>query len=821
MSEEKRKSLLPPYRVLDLTNEKGFLCGKILGDLGADVIKIEPPGGDAARNIGPFFGQSEESLLWLAYNNNKRGITLNIESKDGREIFKRLAERADIIAESFPPGYMDSLGIGYSILSQMNEGIIMASISPFGSEGPYRDYKGSDLTIEAMGGFVFITGEPERPPVRISVDQVYPNAGAQAAMGIMIALYYRSLTGEGQHIDVSMQECAVSMMATMHQFWTLTGSMYRRLGARRFRFGLCIREVWPCKDGYIAMRIVGGEFGRGIGALVEWMAREGMAGPLKDVNWEKLDLGRVSQEEARQWEELFISFFMRHSRAELLDQAVKQGIILAPVNTTKDILEDLQLAARDYWVTMDHPRLGAVTYPGAPFQSTAGSCWIRRHAPAIGEHNEEIYSKELGFSTEELAVLKEGSTIYGGNLMQSRLPLEGLKICDFSWVGAAPWATMYLAVHGAKVIKVESSSRLDFTRLSSPFKDNIPGVNRSGVFLNLNTSKCSMTLNMRHPRAIMIIKRLVAWADVVTENFRPGVMEKWGLGYEELKKVNPDIIMVRSSIQGQTGPRAYLPGYGFGLNGLAGFNHLTGWPDGEPIGVAIAYTDEIVPLFTVIAILTALDYRQRTGEGQCIDLSQFEASLHFLAPALLDYAVNRQVQTRNGNRSSYAAPHGVYRCQGDERWCAIAVFSDEEWDAFCHVLGDPEWTKDPRFATAHSRKKNEDELDRLVEEWTINCLAEEIMVLMQAAGVDAGIVEDSQDLVQRDPQLKYRHHFQRVDHPEMGRCFCESPAFRLSKTSLDYRPAPCLGEHNEYVCKEILGMSDEEFIELLNSGALK
>jgi len=315
--------------------------------------------------------------------------------------------------------------------------------------------------------------------------------------------------------------------------------------------------------------------------------------------------------------------------------------------------------------------------------------------------------------------------------------------------------------------------------------------------------------------------RLVAWADVVAENFAGGAMERMGLGYEELKKIKPDIIMLSSCMMGQTGPYATQPGYGFHMTALAGFNQITGWPDREPTAPHGPYTDFIAPHFNALAILAALDYRRRTGKGQYIDMSQYENGIHFLAPLILDYVINGREADRMGNHSAYTAPHAVYRCRGEDKWCAIAVFTDEEWDSLGKVIGSPVWTNDLRMATPQARKVNEEELDRLIEAWTINYSPEEVMALMQTAGVPAGVVETAEDLLDNDLQLRHRRSFWELDHPEIGKYRSIGASFVLSKSPYELRRAPLLGEHNEYVLKDICGMSDEEIAELVIEGVLE
>ncbi len=445
---------------------------------------------------------------------------------------------------------------------------------------------------------------------------------------------------------------------------------------------------------------------------------------------------------------------------------------------------------------------------------------ISRRAPLIGEHNQEIYEKELALSKQELLTLRQAKG-YPAKLNEKsqrenlkKKALAGIKVADFTRAVAGPITTKTLSDYGAEVIKIEGKVKFDGHRMASPFKDNIPGLNRGGDFNQDSTGKLSIALNLAHPKGIEIAKKFIAQADIVVENFAGGVMKRMGLGYEELKKIKPDIIMLSACMQGQTGPHTTHPGLGFHLTALSGFTHITGWPDREPLDLG-PHTDFIAPHFNVLAILAALDYRRRTGRGQYIDMSQYENGIHFMAPLVLDYTVNQRVANRIGNHHSSAAPHGAYRCRGEDRWCVIAVFTDEEWHSFSKVIGDPTLTTNPKFSTLPARKENEEELDSLVEEWTITHSAEEVMSLMQAAGVAAGVVETGEDLLEHDPQLKHRRFFQELDHPEIGKHYARGPAFVLSKCPCELQRAPLLGEHCEYVLKEILGMSDDEIAELV------
>jgi len=413
------ETLLGGYRALDLTSERGFLCGKILGDHGADVIKVEPPGGEPGRRIWPFYRDiphPEKSLNWFALNTSKRGITLNIETADGQEIFRELVKTADFVIESFEPGYMDNLGLGYPALEQINPRIVMVSITPFGATGPYAHYKASDMVLTAMGGFMYLCGEPDGPPVRISMPQSYFTGSLHGAMGAMIAHYYRETTGEGQHVDISMQEAIICFLMGAVETWDINHVNRTRMGGDSLRTRpeplgpLRLRYFYPCKDGNVDFAPGGG---LNIGLvnsstkLVEFADEEGMAGDLEGYDWRNFNSYKISQEEHDHMMDTLAGFIATKNKKEIYEAAVERGILLAPLNTIKDIVESPQLEAREYFVQVEHPELGdTITYPGAPVKMSEAPWRISRRAPLIGEHNIEIYGQELGMSREQLAVLK-------------------------------------------------------------------------------------------------------------------------------------------------------------------------------------------------------------------------------------------------------------------------------------------------------------------------------------------------------------------------------------------------------------------------------
>lgn len=819
-----RSGPLLPYRGLDLTDESGLFCGKILCDLGADIIKVEGPNGDPARNVGPHYGGTvdpEKSISWIALNAGKRSILLDIESADGREELKELVATADFFIESFPPGYLDRLGLDYETLGRINPRLIFTSLTPFGQSGSHRDFLGSDLVLWAMSGWMNQSGHRDRAPLRLSVPQSYLHGGMHAALGTLLALYSRHSSGLGQHVDVSNQEALLYLPLTTPLWWFYTRRKKSRNGNRTgFSPSVAALTVWPCRDGEVQFSIWGGVLGRLVARLVDWMAEEGWAGHLKDIDWGRLDVLGLSAQDVEKMEDVFSAFFREHTKKDLEENARKRRIPLAPVNTIEDLAKDVQLRARDYWVELENDAIGKrLVHPGAPWKFGVTPCrGPHASAPRIGEHGAEIRA-ELAEGKPEPIRHHAIPSVGGAGTRESAL--TGVKILDFSRQLAAPLGTACLADFGAEVIKVESMAAIDNMRTTGPYKGNQAGPDRSYTAVMVNSSKLSIALNLATKKGREIAKCLVAWADVVVENFGVGVMDRWGMGYQALRTINPSLVMISSSSQGQTGPLAELIGFGVDLQARAGFTNITGWPDRGAVPPHSAYTDVIAPYFLAIGIIAALDHRKRTGQGQYIDLSQHEAAATFLSVPVVHYSATGEVWTRQGNRSPEAAPHGVYPCQGDDRWCAITVLDELQWESLCRAAGRPEWVEDSRFRTLANRKLNEDELDALIAEWSIQFAPEELMALLQGAGVPAGVVFDEEDLVDKDPHLREKGFYRVLDKPCFGECLHYGQSMKLSRTPEKQRCGPLYGEHTQHVCMNVLNMSGDEFLEALHQGVLE
>lgn len=807
--------LLAPYRVLDLTTHRGHFAGRLLADLGADVIKVEPADGDPARRRGPFVDDiagPERSLRWLAWNTNKRGVTIDLSDPAGRDQFLQLARTADIVLESFAPGHLDDLGLGYGALSKANPGLILVSISPFGQTGPYRDYQATDIVLWAMSGNMSITGESTGPPAHISDDcQSYLHAGGDAAIGALIALTQRTRTGRGQHVDLSIQE------ATSRGLYQITGSwdMTRRNLSRELRPNVGGAELpwtWQCRDGHIIwICAVGPGANQRLSGFFAWLDEIGEGSELQAVDWEHLPLDEMTEEDWEPLGRLFADLFINRTKHELYEAATQHNFLLYPSATTADTLANEQLQARGFWRDVEHPNLGrSIRIPGPFAQGDRAIPAETRPAPALGQHNKEVFAN-----------LKSATARTNGaaSFTPDTKPLAGIKVADFGWFMVGPQTIKPFSDFGADVIRVESTARLDALRLVGPFKDDVPDPECSGEFAQVRTGARALNIDLGTEAGMAIARRLVKWADVVFDNFSSGAMDRMGLGHETLRALNPDLIVLSSSGQGQDGPHAHGKGGGGHYAALAGFNELTGWPDGEP-GYLSAYTDFIAPRFNIPLLLAALDHRRRTGQGQYFEVSQFEAGVHWLTPSILDYTINNRVANRNGNRQPDAAPHGAYRCAAD-RWCAIAVTSDAEWRALCDAMQTPTLTDDPRFAMLESRKTNEDALDRIVEQWTQARSPREVMERLQACGVPAGIVQTGEDILEHDPQLRHRNFYQRLDHPALGTYRAPQASFRLSDAPCELKRARLIGEDTYEVLSETLGYTDEEIERFAVAGALR
>lgn len=804
--------ILGPYRVLDFTDDRGEIGPMLMGDLGADVIRVEPPEGSAARTVAPALAGARPDLASLsfhAFNRNKRSIVLDPESPADRESMQALIARSDFLFEPWPDSPLAAYGMDFEQARALNPRIVYVRLSPWGEDGPYADCLGNDLSIAAMGGPVALQGALDRAPVRLSVPQVWRQAGVEAAAGAMAAHQRMLRTGVAQYVDLSAQSVLTWTMLNAMDAYAIQGADFQRGGG--LDTGTTrINMIFPCADGYV-LALPNSKVLLG---CMSWMIADGVADPaLADIDWQAYDLNLRTPDHkplnVYQASDILRAFFARHSKLELFEYGLEVGITLAPINTLRELLDLEHLEVRDYWAPLSLPDGRTVNTPGLWGKSHQPVLSIRRGAPRLDEHGDEIRA-ELATPAHPTAYPEPD----GG------LPFEGLLVADFSWVGVGPISAKYLADHGARVIRIESETRPDVLRGGAPFKDMIPGLDRSQFFGDFNTSKESLTLNMKTPEAIEIARELIRRADVMIESFAAGAIHRLGLSYEEVRKLNPGLIKISTCLMGQTGPAAPLAGYGYHAGAIAGFYEVTGWPDLPPSGPWVAYTDTIAPRFISILLAAALDHRRRTGEGCYVDVAQIEASLHFLAPELLDLQANGVAATRIGNRSTRAAPQGCYPCEGEDRWCAIAVDTDTQWQRLAAEMGRGDLAADAALAGQAGRLAAHDHLDDAIAAWTGGQDAYAVMRRLQAVGVPAGVVQRSSDLL-RDPQYAHRGFYRYFDHPAMGHIPYAGHQYRIRGYDNGPRgPAPILGQHSYEILAELLGFDDERIAAAYACGAV-
>ena len=821
------------YKVLDLTDERGQLCGQMLAMLGCDVALIEPPDGSASRRLGPWAGEEpdpERSLWHWSYNRGKRSVVCDLGTDAGRAALLELVRHADVLVESYEPEVLAGLGLGPDVLAAANPRLVHLSLTAFGSDGPKANWAASDLTLAAASGYAALTGDEDRAPLRISLPQSFHHAASEGAGGVLAALHERDhLSGRGQHLDMSAQHSlSVCTQSYMLALPTNSGSARREAGGVRVSgLDAKIQLLWPCKDGQVSVTFL---FGAAMGPfsrrLMEWVHEEGFCDDATlGKDWIEYGTmlfdGREPVQEYVRVKQVLHDFFTTKTKAELFEATFSRRLLIAPVNTVADLASSEHFAARQFWHDVDVPAAGrTVRYPGAfaklstsPLPNLAAAAPLGADDPAAVAA-QWAAGPSTGADGAPVVQVREGNPATELVPTRTGRPLEGLKVADFMWVFAGPYCSRMLADLGATVVRIESATHIDTLRTAGSFQDNITHPDRALQFTNVNAGKLGVALDLSKPEARDVAIDLVKWADVTCESFTPKAMRNWGLDYEGLRVHKPDLIMSSSCLMGHYGPHASLAGYGTMAAAVSGWFHITGWPDRLPCGPFSAYTDYVSPRFLLCSILAALEHRRRTGEGQYIDLSQAEASLQLMAPAVLDYMVNGRIMERAGNDDMRYAPHGIYRAAGDDGWLAVAVTSDDEWRALCGVLARP----DLAGLSGGERLARRRDLDDVVGAWVAARPPAEGMATLQAARVPAHQAQNYQE-VWEDPQLRHRGHFVELPHGEMGTSWVEASRFRFSRTPAGpVTGAPTLGEHSWQVLTEILGYDDDRAGELAARG---
>jgi crotonobetainyl-CoA:carnitine CoA-transferase CaiB-like acyl-CoA transferase len=779
-------------RILDLSCAQTGYFGKVFADLGADVIKIEPPQGDPARQMAPFAGDIqdlERSLYFLNFNANKRSVVLDFETDDGRESLRKLASSADVLVEGFTPGYLDGLGLGYETLSQVNPALVFASVTPFGQTGEYAKFQGAELVTQAMGGLLYIQGDDNKPPCYAPCDQASQLASLHAAYGALTALKVRSQTGRGQHVDVSMQDVVGHLLFSVAQY-AFSHEIIRRTGATAT---IAPNGYYACKDGYASLAIF---FPHHWNTMLEWMDIEA----LKDPIWQDLDFRRSNPDIVNMFVSEFISGFT-------VDDFVREGqarhLTVSGMSTMQGFVKDEHINSRDFFRNVSHPDIGDYATTGAPYR-LSGTPWASlRPAPTLGQHTEEVMAE--GSRPINSSETTDNSTIHG-------CPLSGVRIVDFARVWAGPYATRYLGDLGAEVIKVENENFLDGGRISP---DSSP------MFSEINRSKLGVTVNFREADGADLIRELVSVSDVVLDNFAAGVLDRRGLGYDDLRKIRPDIIMISMPGYGNDGPYSSYVAYGQSLMAYAGLSMLWGFPD-SPVDTrpSVHYSDFISAAHGAFVLMAALEHRAQTGEGQYIEIPQAETLAATMGVALLDLSVNGRSWDAIGNRSPSFAPHGCYPCRGDDQWCAISCLTDDHWNALSEAMDAPELVSDPRFECLDARLQNQDALDEIIGNWTQAFTPHQVMWNLQSVGVPAGVVQNGEQLY-HDMHLRSRDFIQRIEHSGWRTLEHSGIPVKLSDTpGAIVRGLPGLGQHNSSVFGDLLGVESAELDRMASAGVL-
>jgi crotonobetainyl-CoA:carnitine CoA-transferase CaiB-like acyl-CoA transferase len=793
---------LEHLRILDLSDDRASLTGRLLAELGADVVKIERSGGSPERFRPPFKGHvphAEGSLHYLYFNSGKRNIGLDLDGEADRATFRDLVRSADAVIESFEPGYLPARGLGYEDLRALNEAIVLTSVTPFGQTGPRSAWRGGDLIANAAGGMTYIVGDPDAAPATPPTEQNCQMAGVHAAWGTLLALYDRWGSGLGQHVDVSMQEVAAHQFFMLARYSAPDAVIVGRTGAAS---GIVPNTVYPCKDGLVRISIFEARQYR---SLVEWIGDPEIASP-------EFDLREVRAAAADLINERIATWTSQHTVTELLDGSLEHRIPMAPMNTPAEFVQSVYATHRELFVEDEHPHVGRyrVPKPYLNFSTTP----VRRGAPA--RHLDE----DGAAVRAEIPARRSWRPAGAPHLdVGAGRPFEGIRILDFTRVWSGPVGTRFMADLGAEVIKVESNKRPD----SRP-DPNLPpelAIQSSCYFAENNRNKHGIAVDLTTERGRELIRQLAARCDVVTENNSPGVMDRLGIGYDDLRQVNPGLVFVSMPGFGAGTPHSSFPAYGGTLMCYLGMSYLWGLPESEPANrCQLAYPDYITAAHVPVATLAALHHRARTGEGQHVEIAQIDGAASFMGTAYLDHFVNGADPQPAGNHSEWAAPHGVYRCHGDDRWVAISVENDVQWRALGLATANPNWLEDTRFATPSERLANRAALDALIEGWTAQFTPMQCARILQAQGVPAAPVQTGEDLY-LDPHLRDRGFVLPIEHPGLGRFEHSGMTVRLSASpGTVRRPAPQLGANTVEVFTRILEMPEAEARALVAEGVL-
>jgi crotonobetainyl-CoA:carnitine CoA-transferase CaiB-like acyl-CoA transferase len=785
---------LAGMRVVDMSDEKGELCGRFLADLGAEVIRLEPPSGALSRTLPPFTEDGATSLYFAVRNAGKRGAVVDLQTEEGRNRLHGLLGEADVFVETTKPGTLAEIGLGADAILERHPGLIVTSITDFGQDGPYADYVGTDMVGVAMGGMMHRAGIPEKPPVVMPGSPAYDVAGVCGALGSLLAYWQRMQTGRGQHVDVSTMEAMAGLAD-----WSLANySLNPNLGHRA---GTGIYTLYRCADGFIRMIILVPKHWR---ALLEWVGHpEELMDPKYGQFINRLvDLPKIVAVLER--------FFVDKKKVEIAVEAQNRGIPATPLLWPHEVLESehtigrgtftslplapgVQAQVPSGFLTIDDQRAGPVTGP-----------------PELGELGDGSWSNDA----ERAAI--DGLLGATPQPTENGHPLRGLRVIDCGVGAVGVEVGRFFAEYGAEVIKIESSGAPDFIRV-------IMSSYMNPSFLSSNRSKLSFGVDLTKDEGRELVQRLVRDADVFIENNGAGTCERLGLGPAQLRELNPGIVSFSSQSVGSYGPWKHWIGYGPNTHSVSGLQHLWNYPEDEekPAGSTAVYPDHFVGRLGAASALAGLIHRAHSGRGSHHDAAQFEAPIGMLAEFFAQESLAPRSVHPLGNSSTRGAPWGCYPCEGDDEWCVINVRSDSEWQALRTAIGDPDWAADSGYDTAAGRMQAGAKLDEQVGEWTKGKEPREVMETLQAVGVPAGIVAHPGHHM-ADPQMAHRGYPKLVVQPDYEAILLEGFPFLgsdLADPIID--PAPMLGEHTRDIASRVLGLSEAEIERLMGEGVIE
>ncbi|NQZ99427.1 MAG: CoA transferase [Myxococcales bacterium] len=785
---------LAGLRGVDLADEKGELCGRVLADLGAEIIRVEPPGGAPSRRLPPFADDDETSLYFAIRNAGKRSAVIDVTTEKGRERLHGLLADADFFIESFAPGTLAELQLAPEDLIARHPGLIVVSISDFGQTGPYREYVGTDMVGFAMGGLMHRAGRIEKPPLVAPGSLAYDATGVAAAFGALSAFWKRLRTGRGQHIDASVFEAIANLSD-----WSLPNySINPGVGPRA---GAGIYTLYRCADGFVRMIILPRHHWI---KLLDWV---GHPEELMDPSYEEFVGRLVAMDKIVP---VLEAFFRDKKKIDIAVQAQELGIPATPLLLPAEVLENPHTVGRGTFMPLPvgggyeaQVPSGFYTVEGVRAGPTCGP-------PEVGELGDGGFS-DGGVERRQIEALLAKAAGADGD----GHPFRGLRVMDFGVGAVGVEIGRLFAEYGAEVIKIETREAPDFIRV-------IMSSYMNASFASSSRSKQSFGVNVKTAKGLELVYKLAAVSDVAIENNGAGVMERIGLDPASLRKHCPHLVSVSSQMVGNYGPWRGWVGYGPNTHPVSGLQHLWNYPEDEdsPAGSTNIYPDHFVGRVGALGVVAGLIQQRRSDEPSHFDVAQFEAAIGLLGDILAKESLSPGSVHPQGNQSLRGVPWSCYRCEGEDEWCVINVRSDEEWQRLSTLLGDPDWAT-PEMDTLAGRRKHEAELDRHIGEWTATRDPRTVMETLQAERIPCGIVAHPGHHI-GDPQLAHRNYPKVVDQQDLTSMLLEGPAFLGSDLpEVIVTQAPRLGEHTREIAKRLLDLDEAEIESLIAEGILE